>query len=149
MLTTQYLEEADRLADQIVVIDGGLVIAQGTADELKDRVGGEVLSLVVADRDRIGVATNALAGLGSGEPTVDKHAGEIQVPVGQDGTGTLTEAIRRLDDAEVKLADVALHRPSLDDVFLALTGHTAESAETDHPDAGAAEDGRRGRRARG
>ena len=128
MLTTQYLEEADQLADSIVVIDGGQVIAGGTSDELKDRVGGEVLSLVVADRDRIGSAANALSGLGAGEANVDKDTGEILIPVGADGTGVLTDAVRRLDDADVKLSDVALRRPSLDDVFLSLTGHTADQA---------------------
>jgi len=134
MLTTQYLEEADRLADSIVVIDDGQVIAEGTANELKDKVGGEVLEIVVRDRDHIGTASTALAGLGSGEAKVEKDTGEIQIPVGTDGTSVLTDAIRRLDDAGVKLADVALRRPSLDDVFLALTGHTAEQApSTDEP----------------
>ena len=128
MLTTQYLEEADQLADSIVVIDGGQVIAGGTSDELKDRVGGEVLSLVVADRDRIGSAANALSGLGAGEANVDKDTGEILIPVGADGSGVLTDAVRRLDDADIKLSDVARRRPSLDDVFLSLTGHTADQA---------------------
>ena len=133
MLTTQYLEEADLLADRIVVIDGGLVIAEGTSTQLKEQVGGEVLSLVVADRDRVGAAANALAGLGSGEANVDKDTGEIQIPVGTDGTTVLTDAVRRLDDAGVKLSDIALRRPSLDDVFLKLTGHTAEQA-TEEPE---------------
>ena len=134
MLTTQYLEEADQLANSIVVIDGGRVIAEGTSNELKAKVGGELLELRVADRDQIGTAANALAGVGSGEAKVDKDAGEIQVPVGTEGTATLTEAIRRLDDADVRLADVALRRPSLDDVFLALTGHAAEQAEGNEGD---------------
>ena len=134
MLTTQYLEEADQLAHSIVVIDDGRVIAEGTSDELKAKVGGELLVLRVADRDRIGAAANALAGLGAGEAKVDKDAGEIQIPVGTEGTSTLTEAIRRLDDADVRLADVALRRPSLDDVFLALTGHAAEQTEGDEAD---------------
>jgi ABC-2 type transport system ATP-binding protein len=141
MLTTQYLEEADQLADMIVVIDGGLVIAEGTSTQLKEQVGGEVLSVVVADRDHVGTAATALAGLGSAEAKVDKDTGEIQIPVGSDGTSVLTDAIRRLDDAGVKLSDVGLHRPSLDDVFLKLTGHTAEQA-TDEP----AETKRKGRR---
>ena len=141
MLTTQYLEEADQLADSIVVIDGGQVIAQGTSTQLKEQVGGEVLALVVADRDRIGTAANALAGLGAGEAKVDKDTGEIQIPVGTDGTAVLTDAIRRLDDADVKLSDVALRRPSLDDVFLKLTGHGAEQT-SDEP----AEPERKGRR---
>jgi len=130
MLTTQYLEEADHLADSIVVIDGGQVIAQGTSDELKARVGGEMLS-VRTDRDQIGAAANALAGIGAGEAKVDKETGDIQIPVGTQGTKTLTDAVRRLDDARVDVRDIALRRPSLDDVFLALTGHTAEEAEQD------------------
>jgi ABC-2 type transport system ATP-binding protein len=134
LLTTQYLEEADQLAEKIVVIDGGQVIAEGTSNQLKEQVGGEVLSLVVADRDRIGAAANALAGLGAGEANVDKATGEIQIPVGTDGTAVLTDAIRRLDDADVKLSDVALRRPSLDDVFLALTGHTTEQSPEDAPE---------------
>jgi len=129
LLTTQYLEEADQLATSIAVIDGGRVIAEGTSDQLKDRVGGEMLQLVLADREQMGVASNALAGLGAGDQKIEKDLGEIQIPVGTDGPGTLTESIRRLDDARVTLRDVALHRPSLDDVFLALTGHTAEDAE--------------------
>ncbi len=144
LLTTQYLEEADNLADTIAVIDGGRVIAEGTSDELKDRVGGEVLAVIVADRSRVGEAAAVLAGLGSGSPNEDKHTGSVTLPVGADGTAILTEAVRRLDDARMKLADIALHRPSLDDVFLALTGHVAEvRADGDTP---AADDKRRGRR---
>jgi ABC-2 type transport system ATP-binding protein len=142
LLTTQYLEEADQLATSIAVIDGGRVIAEGTSDELKGRVGGEVLQLVLADRDQMGIASNALAGLGAGEQKIDKDLGEIQIPVGSDGPATLTESIRRLDDARVTLRDVALHRPSLDDVFLALTGHTAEDAEQ-QPDGAHDRGGRR------
>ncbi len=144
MLTTQYLEEADRLADSIAVIDGGHVIAEGTADELKLRVGGEVLAIRVADRDQIGAAAGAVLGLGPGGGNVDKNAGEITVPVGSDGTEILTEAVRRLDDAKIRLADIGLRRPSLDDVFLALTGHAAEGAE----EGGAAANGGRKRRRR-
>jgi ABC-2 type transport system ATP-binding protein len=141
MLTTQYLEEADRLADSIVVIDGGSVIAEGTSDELKARVGGEILSIRISDRERIGVASNALAAIGDGEANVDKETGEISIPVGNDGTGALTDAIRRLDDEKLSIADIALRKPSLDDVFLALTGHTAEGAVTEPEPTG----GRRGR----
>jgi ABC-2 type transport system ATP-binding protein len=129
LLTTQYLEEADQLANSIAVIDGGRVIAEGTSDELKGKVGGEVLQLAFADRDQIGAAANALAGIGAGEAKVEKDLGEIQIPVGSDGTATLTEAIRRLDDVHITLRDVGLHRPSLDDVFMALTGHAAEDAD--------------------
>jgi ABC-2 type transport system ATP-binding protein len=126
LLTTQYLEEADRLADSIAVIDGGRVIAEGTSDELKDRVGGEVLEIRVASRERVGEAAGAVLGLGPGGGKADNNTGEITVPVGSDGTTILTEAVRRLDAEQIKLADIALRRPSLDDVFLSLTGHAAE-----------------------
>jgi ABC-2 type transport system ATP-binding protein len=144
LLTTQYLEEADRLANRIAVIDLGRVIAEGTSDELKARVGGEVLALRVADRARIPDAAGAVLGLGPGGGNVDNNSSEINIPVGQDGTGILTEAIRRLDAEQIKLADVALRRPTLDDVFLSLTGHAAEGSE------GEAQDGdqRGGRRRR-
>jgi ABC-2 type transport system ATP-binding protein len=129
MLTTQYLEEADRLADRIAVIDRGQVIAEGTADDLKLRIGGEVLALRVSDRSKVGAAAGAILGLGPGGGNVDNNTGEITVPVGTNGTGILTEAIRRLDAEKIELADIGLRRPSLDDVFLSLTGHTAEQAE--------------------
>jgi ABC-2 type transport system ATP-binding protein len=143
LLTTQYLEEADNLADKIAVIDDGRVIAEGTSDELKDRVGGEVLALAVADRSSAPEAAAALAGLGSGAPKTD-DAGGITLPVGADGTTVLTEAVRRMDDAGIKLADIALHRPSLDDVFLALTGHVAEErADGDQDEPGKKRRGRK------
>ena len=125
LLTTQYLEEADSLADKIAVIDLGTVIAQGTSDELKDKIGGEVLELRVADHTQVALATTALAGVG-GAPVIDEVAGSFKIPVGVQGASLLSEVVRRLDDAGVKLADLALHRPTLDDVFLSLTGHTAE-----------------------
>jgi ABC-2 type transport system ATP-binding protein len=131
MLTTQYLEEADHLADRIAVIDNGKVIAEGTSDDLKDRVGGEVLSLRVTEREKVGEASGAVLGLGPGGGNVDNNTGEITIPVGSDGTSILTEAVRRLDDAKIRLADISLHRPSLDDVFMALTGHAAEETPAD------------------
>jgi ABC-2 type transport system ATP-binding protein len=142
LLTTQYLDEADRLADSIAVIDVGRVIAEGTSDQLKDRVGGEVLALRVADRAEAGAAAGAVLGLGPGGGSVDNDAGEINVPVGPDGTAILTEAVRRLDAEGIRLADVALRRPTLDDVFLALTGHAAEPTEDQEQPS---EDGERGR----
>ncbi len=131
MLTTQYLEEADRLCDQIAVIDNGNVIAEGTADELKLRIGGEVLAIRVADRSMVGAAAGAVFGLGPGGGNVDNTTCEITVPVGSDGPGILTEAVRRLDAEKIQLADIGLRRPSLDDVFLVLTGHTAEQTAED------------------
>ena len=131
LLTTQYLEEADTLADKIAVIDLGTVIAQGTSDELKDQIGGEVLELRVADRSKVGQAATALSGVG-GAPVIDELAGSFKIPVGVQGASLLSEVVRRLDVAGVGLADLALHRPTLDDVFLSITGHMAEegTAET-------------------
>ena len=139
LLTTQYLDEADELADEIVVIDHGLVIAAGTAEELKGRVGGDVLEFTVPDRNRLADAADAIARIGEGEPHVDKETGVINVGVGGRGSEALIEAVRGLDGAGVLIQGLALRRPSLDDVFLALTGHAAEEDEQDAP-------GRRGRR---
>ena len=130
LLTTQYLEEADRLADHIAVIDGGRVIAEGTTDELKSRVGGDLLALRVADRARVAEAAAAIADLGSGAPQVVAESGEVSLPV-REGASILAEVVRRLDAAGLEISDLALGRPSLDDVFLALTGHVAEAAGED------------------
>jgi ABC-2 type transport system ATP-binding protein len=102
------------------------VIAEGTSDELKDRVGGEVLTLRIADRSKVPEAARVVLSLAPGSGSANNDTGEISLPVGTDGAAILTEAVRRLDAAHIKLADIALHRPSLDDVFLALTGHAAE-----------------------
>src|SRR5207248_2339691 len=107
LLTTQYLEEADHLAHRIVVIDGGKVIAEGTADELKAHVGGEVIEVHLADRSEIGAAVGELTGAGSGAPQADNASGQITLPVA-DGAGTLVEVVRRLDTARIRVADIAL-----------------------------------------
>ena len=128
LLTTQYLEEADRLADSIAVVDHGKVIARGTADELKTQVGGERLQIVVHDRDRIADAAAILTRLALAEPTVDERARELIAPV-EGGAKLLVEAVRELDTAGIAVDDLALRRPTLDDVFLTLTGKAAEAAQ--------------------
>ncbi|HUD38339.1 MAG TPA: ATP-binding cassette domain-containing protein [Streptosporangiaceae bacterium] len=131
LLTTQYLDEADELADEIVVIDHGLVIAAGTAEELKSRVGGDVLEFTVPDRSRMSDAVSAIARIGEGEPHADKDTGVVGVGVGGRGSDALIDAVRGLDAAGVRTQGLALRRPSLDDVFLALTGHAAEEEQQD------------------
>jgi ABC-2 type transport system ATP-binding protein len=127
LLTTQYLDEADRLADRIAVIDTGTVIAEGTADELKDRVGGDFVDLRVARLEQLQAAQAVLAPLGNGPVTADPETGRVAVPA-TDGSAALVEAVRALDTAGVEIADLGLRRPTLDDVFLALTGHATEHA---------------------
>lgn len=130
LLTTQYLEEADRLADQIVVIDLGKVIAEGTSDELKDHLGGNVLELRVAEGSNLEETIDALTELGLGQPHVDRATRRISVPASA-GAATLIDVARAVDEAGIELDDLQLHRPSLDDVFLALTGHAAGSDGTE------------------
>jgi len=127
LLTTQYLDEADELADEIVVIDHGLVIAAGTAEELKGRIGGDVLEFTVPDRIKVSDGVAAIGKVGEGEPHLDPDTGVISIGVGGRGSDALVDAVRELDSAGVRTRGLTLRRPSLDDVFLALTGHAAES----------------------
>jgi ABC-2 type transport system ATP-binding protein len=129
LLTTQYLDEADELADQIVVIDHGEVIARGTSVELKARIGGDVVQFAVPDRDRLDAAVAAVSALADRPPTVDADRGLVSLRVGNRGSEALVETVRRLDASAVVSEDLALRRPSLDDVFLTLTGHAAEETE--------------------
>jgi len=122
LLTTQYLEEADQLAHDVVVIDHGLVIAHGTPTELKQGLATDVLDVTVED-GALERVTELLAGVGTEKPSVDREARKVSLAV-DGGATSLVEAVRRLDDEHIKVVDITLRRPSLDDVFLALTGHT-------------------------
>ena len=123
LLTTQYMEEAEHLAHRIVVMDSGRVVAQGTADELKDHLGGNVLEVQVVDRVDLDKAAALIVGLAGGPPRVDPDLRQISFPI-DGGANVLIAAGRALGDAGIDVEDLGIRRPSLDEVFLSLTGHT-------------------------
>ncbi len=131
LLTTQYLEEADLLADNIIVVDHGVVIAEGTSDRLKAQVGGERLTITVSDPSRLGRARELLQPLGNGPVVIEEHQRSLLVPV-SGGAALLADALRRLDAEDIEVDDVGLRRPTLDDVFLTLTGHAAEAEDQEN-----------------
>ncbi|NKQ23859.1 ATP-binding cassette domain-containing protein [Streptomyces galbus] len=128
LLTTQYLEEADHLAHDIAVVDHGRVIARGTSDQLKARTGGERVEVVVHEREAMATAAEVLRGFGKGDTTVEDHTRKLTVPV-TGGAKLLAEVIRELDGRGIEIDDIGLRRPTLDDVFLSLTGHAAETED--------------------
>lgn len=138
LLTTQYLEEADQLAQDIVVIDHGRVIAHGTSEQLKDQIGGDRIEITVSDTSRIDDAVRAVRSVSAGEPLVEES--RVSAPV-TGGSTVLVNAIRALDAEGIEVSDLVLRRPTLDDVFMSLTGHAAEDETTAAPPA----KGRRGR----
>jgi ABC-2 type transport system ATP-binding protein len=129
LLTTQYLEEADQLASDVVVIDHGQVIARGTPTQLKQRFAADVLDVTVDDH-QLDEVVAMLTTIGNERPVIDRGVRRVSVAVDH-GAESLVEAVRRLDEASIKVVDIALRRPSLDDVFLALTGHVARQQASD------------------
>ena len=136
-LTTQYLDEADSLADRITVIDRGRVVAEGTESELKDQVGGQMLEVRLADVGDRERAAGALSGLGCGEPQPTEESATLAVQAPVDGVGMVADAARALQQANIAVSELGLRRPTLDDVFLELTGEAAgDQAGEDAPQAG-------------
>jgi ABC-2 type transport system ATP-binding protein len=125
LLTTQYLDEADRLADQIAVIDHGRVIAEGTPDRLKSKIGGDRIDIVVRDADALPAAAGLIARICAAEAETSPDLRRISAPV-RDRMSVLTEVVRGLADAEIAAEDIALRRPTLDEVFLRPTGHRTD-----------------------
>ncbi len=142
LLTTQYLDEADRLADEIAVIDHGRVIAEGTSDELKDQVGSERLEVELESEVDVPTALEALAPMSDEPPGAEGPIVKLSV---RQRAGSIVEAVRRLDDADVGVNDLNVRRPTLDDVFMTFTGHAAEAEDGSQDDGGSGseEDGRR------
>ena len=130
LLTTQYLEEADALADLIAVVDHGKIIARGTADELKSQVGGERVEVIIRDPGQLQAARTVVASCCLADAAIDEHTRRLTAPA-EGGAQQLVSVIRALDDARIAIDDVGLRRPTLDDVFLSLTGHVAEENTTD------------------
>ena len=128
LLTTQYLEEADQLADEILVVDQGRAIARGTADQLKAQVGGERIEIVVSHKDDIGRAQAVLSRFGTGEMQLDLNGRGVTAPI-DGGARTLRAVLEAIEQAGFEVSDVGLRRPTLDDVFLTLTGHVADGSE--------------------
>ncbi len=144
LLTTQYLEEADQLANKIVVLDHGNVIAKGTSDELKSQVGGDRIEIVVESAADVAKAAIAISEFGSAEAITEDLTKTILLPVAG-GSTAIVNIVRKLDENNIAIADIALRRPTLDDVFLSLTGHATE----DNQESAVPAKGRRGRKARG
>lgn len=146
LLTTQYMEEADRLADDIVVVDHGRVIASGSSDQLKARIGGQRVEMTVRDRDAINAAVQALTRFAEGETVVEQQARTITIPV-SGGAPDLADIIRELSSRDILIEEICLRRPTLDDVFFSLTtahpSETTATAATTHSLVGAQSDGTR------